>query len=258
MLNRTENATNALRAFERTGTKLPTPVRAALDRAAHIRAFIAANTSSSLPRVILAAIAVGTDPATDPDVAAATARALWAQPGTASALQQAAEAETVRAVHDNADALVAAMVPAFDAAVADLRKAHAVLGDVDLRADHAHILGMGSKAATAWVSAIAAVEVTNDIASAWSAIAQVARWHEYLFAARMVQWDANRWVGLHHEQRHLDVGADTWAAIRNGWTLRLADSATLHEFETDIAEAQHRAREAAEQRKSRHAIFAGR
>lgn len=255
MLNRHEIARNALRAFEKTGATLPAKVREALDNADTIRTFITEVTGTSLSGTIVAALRAGNDPATDPDVTAATMRAAWSQPAVLSSVQSAAENETVRAVTANADAMIAAMTPLFDAAVAELEKAHQVLGDVDLRADHQKILALGSKAATAWAEAIAAVEVTNGVTSAWGAIARTAGVHESLFATATVEWDAGRWVATRHDVRHHQVGPDAWAATRGGWTLRLANRADLREFEAAVATAEQQARDTAESRLDKHAIF---
>lgn len=257
MLNRHETARNALNAFDHTGAKLPTAVRAALDHADRIRDFITAAQGHNLPGAILAALRTGTDPANDPDVQAATIRAQWASPAVLSSLQTAAETATVAAVATNADAMFAAMRPTFDAAVKELEAAHGVLGDVDLRADHTRILAMGSTAATAWAKAITAVEQTNNITTAWGTIARVGGVREELFVAGTVAWDADRWVALHHADRHHHVGADAWAAIRNGHTLRLADRATLVAFESEVADAEQRARAAAAARDVRSVTYRG-
>jgi len=225
-VNLTESAhiRQIVAAAAATGTKLPSAVVTAVERAARLAAAVRSvdPPETALYEAIAAAVENGIDPAADLGVQRVLAGRAIATEGVIRGTDQVGVTATTAAVFEARDDVVQAWRKPYDAAVAALHQAHGVLGSVDLD-DAAAILPMGANAADAWASARKAVAMIRAVADGWVALAGLCRvtLDPARAVLRIATVEPERWAGLDTRK------ADSWAALAAGLELTLP---TLREY----------------------------
>lgn len=238
-MNPNIHAGEALSRFTRTGATMPKAVAAAVATRARISEQIQATHEARQQAGRRLYEAFAADTVDSAELTQMTLRSSWGP--LLGSVEQEADTELTKAVATHADALVLALREVFDPLALTLTKAHSVLGNVDIRDHHEHILTLGAKGATAWAQAIDATEKIQPISQAWGSIAAAARWRadSDVSAFSLVKWDAVRWLNTRPDSR-ADVSGSAWDATRAGWTLHLYTRAELVEFTEAVADEEQR------------------
>lgn len=240
MMHRNTHAKEALSGFAKTGATLPKPVATAVGIRARVSEQIQATHEAHrlMGRSMYEAFA--NDTVDSAELASATLRSGWVP--LLGSVELTADDEVTRAVVTHADALVVALREVFDPLALTLSAAHEVLGDVDIRRHHEHILGLGAKGFAAWAQAIDAAERILPISYTWQAIATAARWRldTEVAAFNLVKWDAARWLDTRPDSRVTAFGSSAWDATRTGWSLHLYSRSELAEFDAAVTDEEHR------------------
>lgn len=233
---------------ETIGAKLPKPVTAAFERTARIReaAGKLGAREGALVTAIIAALDAGTDLATDPEV-----QRIVAAQTLGNGIQQAVEnqvADDMRIVfRDQAEHIIAAWRPVFDAAAAELLTCRAALGDVALE-DTASILRAGGQAADTWARATKANDRLEQINGAWQSLGMLTRLapnDQRYHVLRVADVDPETWETQQLERQKLSA----WELARRGLNLSLASVADYRARIRAIEHAAEVAQEQAEQRR---------
>lgn len=233
------SARTMMDTFTAVDATAPKPVRDAYTTATRI---IEAGRNlgqppEALARAVHRALAEGDDPAGDPQVQAHVAAQALANPGIGQAVEEVANTTLIETVAAHVDELVTIWREPFDAAAADLRAAHATLGDVNLD-DAAGVLVQGPAAADAWARANNAVTAITKVLAGWDAMVRLTRTaradDQAHRALRMVEATPEQW--LEHQLAGTDL--DPWAATRLGLSLRLPTPQQYTQDVQKLADAQ--------------------
>ncbi len=215
---------NAMKAADAT---FPKPVATAIadqDRLAVAVSALPSSSYANLMGAVAAALLDCRDPLDDEEVRRmATALTIAGTDGQSVAygVEKAAEARIVDALTANADAILAELKKAVDAAGERLIAAHRVLGDVEL-GDTAAVLRGGPKAATAWAEAKEAVATIRTIDAGWFAVGHLTR-HVSPDTATTIRLTD---VSLDDYER-LGHRAEPWAIVRAGASIDMATRDTV-------------------------------
>lgn len=215
-------------AMKAADATFPKPVATAIadqDRLAVAVSALPSSSYTNLMAAVAAALLDGRDPLDDETVRRlATARILEGtsdHQSLAYGVAKAAEQRIVDALTANADAILADLKKAVDAAGERLTAAHEILGDVDL-GDTAAVLRGGPTAATAWATAKEAVGTIRTIDAGWFALGHITR-HvspDTATTLRLADVSLDDYEQLGHR-------ADPWDLVRAGATINMATRATV-------------------------------
>lgn len=171
---------------------------------------------------VLAALAKGADPFTDPDVIREVTRQRVRESGVS--LDNAVTGHAQHVINTHAAEILEAFRGAFDTAADDLARAHAKLGDIALD-DTDVILKQGGNVAALWAKARQAEETINAIRQTFGVLLGNSDAHVYEAQYRALAIaDIPPADFLAHGLRHNGITA--WDITRNGWPLDLATPET--------------------------------
>lgn len=221
--------------FKTIGADLPKPVAQAiadLETLSTAVANIKPPTVEDIYAAAADAILDGRDPFEDEQVRGLTAARSFSGHGDLQAgINNIGHDRIAEAMTAHADTLVGILKEAVDTAGQRLTATHAILGDVDLE-DSETILQMGTKAATAWVQAKAAIETIDQVIPGWYYLAELTR-----FAS----------ASMDPSLRLADLDLDTinkvgrkakpWAIVKAGGTIDLATRTTARQRPEAYAKA---------------------
>lgn len=216
-LNRT-HANIVLTTYEALSLKPPK----AVTEAQQLREMLEARSGSlgagvgELAAAVVAALADGREPASDPEVQRVTTAMALTNQGLSGAVAAAGLDAVTQACRANVDAIIAHWRKPFIAAADTLTQAHRRIGDLDLN-DAPSILPKGGDIAEVWSRAQAAARTIDVVINGWSNLLSLTRsapiqpQHRPLRLADMTLQD----------YRGLPSGIDAWGVIRAGLTLSL-------------------------------------
>jgi hypothetical protein len=223
------------RTLDTIGADLPKPLAKAIkdrDTITQATAALSEPSPEQLASAVATAILDGRDPLEDAEVRRlTTARTLSGTGALDYGLTQEANSRIVEALQASADDVLAILKAAADDAGETLTRAHATIGDHDLtQADQ--ILAKGPAAATAWAEAKGAVQTIRSADTAWTMLADLARFADSSLAPalRLAALDLDTFEKVGRT-------ADAWTIVRAGATIDLATKDTARERAQGYAEA---------------------
>lgn len=220
--------------IEKTGAKLPKPIRDAQARAAKAteRARQMNLDEAALSAAVVAAMIEDRDPAADPEVQRLLAQRTLIQGGLLAAVERASTDAVREALGDKADAVVRALQKPYSEAAAELVAAHEVLGDLPLN-DTAAILSAGPEAADAWAKARRALEVVDASAKVFTTLMSFTRLLQLNPHHKALRFATVDWATWTREGYGAgDANTTPWDLVRAGLVLALP---TAEEYRARVA-----------------------
>lgn len=212
---------------ETVSAKLPKPVLDVYRKATKVTTAVRTlHPGDVLATLVADALAADRDPATD----AAVQRAFLAQQlgneGMTKNVNAVVGEEMRHTFSQHADAIVAALSKPFAIAAATLEVAHERIGDVSLE-ETDRIMRTGGDIAAVWATASDALRVTDQIHSAWVALAQLTGFAPVdptRVALRLAApADVQHWETFASRSAGTRTKPNAWDCLLAGFTLGLAD-----------------------------------
>lgn len=192
---------------------------------------IAPPSNGLLGATIAAALLAGRDPAADKEVQ--RLRTLESiLPSAGPSVRAWGESNVIAALTEHADVMLETWRAASVTAGENLTTTFELVGDVELN-DSETFLRRGPEGAAAWASARTAVAQLQDLAQAWTALAELTRFgsaggYPVLRLAALTADDLDK-VGR---------TADAWTLVRAGVRIELADRATMPQRIASLADGR--------------------